>query len=99
MLLDERHLGLCQEDGARAGSWSCGLKKMGLWLQTWPRPGLPGAAWGELGAGCPYRAAPANPPRFPPFTLKTGGKKAEDNTLWSRRSQALTQLPNLTDLK
>lgn len=72
---------------------------MTLWLQTWLRPGLPGAAWDELSGGRPYRATPANPPAFPPFTLKTGGKKAEDNTLRSQRSQALTQLPDLADLK
>lgn len=37
VLFDERHLGLCQEDGARAGSWSCGIGKVALTMQTWLR--------------------------------------------------------------
>lgn len=99
VLFDEKHQGLCQEDGAHAGSWGCGIGKMFLQLQTHLKPGVLGAPWGEFIAGRPYGATAGNPPAFLPFTLKTGGKKAEDNTLQSQRSQALTELPNLTDSK
>lgn len=86
VLFDEKHQSLCKEDGARAGSWGCGIGKVFLQLQTRLSPGLLGAPWREFGAVCPCRATAGNPPAFLP--LKQVGRK-QRTTCFSPRGARL----------